>query len=379
MIMRLLIIAVLATSTVFAQTPIDKSASKKTRYLLGNLKRVSDLGVMFGHQDDQAYGVGWRNEDNRSDVLQTVGQYPAVHGWDLGKRLDHEMNIDSVNFENMRKWIMAAYKRGGVNTVSWHLDNLTSGGDSWDRTSSVSDILPGGSKHSDFNNQLDLLADFFKSVSKAPIVFRPWHEHNGSWFWWGKNNCTEQEYIQLYRYTVTYLRDQKKVHNLLYAFSPDRSAWNIDGNDAKTNYFYGYPGDDYVDVIGLDDYADVGRLGGPHSAQEQADYYEKALILISEIADEKDKVAALTETGLEGITNPKWFTEVLYKPIQENTRDIRLAWVLVWRNSTTKHHYAPYPGHPSVPDFVEFESIHQTIFEKDLKKLMYKKPLKNLK
>jgi mannan endo-1,4-beta-mannosidase len=358
---------------VLGQEPIDKGATKKTRFLLHTLHSMAENGVMFGHQDDQAYGVGWRAEDGRSDVLETTGQYPAVHGWDLGKDLNSEMNIDSVNYDNMKRWIKEAYKRGGINTFSFHMDNLTSGGSSWDKMPSVVDILPGGDKHQAFNEQLDLLADFIMDCKNIPMVFRPWHEHNGDWFWWGKGNCTEEEYIQLFRYTVDYLKDTKGIHQLLYAFSPDRSRLPLDENQKQT-YLYGYPGDDYVDIIGIDNYGDVGRNKNmPVETQKQN--LIASLKLITEVAEEKNKVAALTETGLESVTKTDWYTDLVLNPLKENKDEVKIAWILVWRNSNLKnHYYAPYPGHPAAEDFRKFEKDDFTIFEADLSKRTYKKP-----
>ncbi len=125
----------------------------KTQNLLTNLHAISK-GFMFGHQDDQAYGVGWKAEEGRSDVKETAGSFSAVHGWDVGSRLDRESNLDDIRFSNMKTWIKKAYKMGTINTLSWHLDNLTTGINSWDKTSSVADILPGGSKHAEFVEQL---------------------------------------------------------------------------------------------------------------------------------------------------------------------------------------------------------------------------------
>ena len=365
-------IAMLLPFLSFAQTPVDSKATTKTKNLLTNLHTVADKGFMFGHQDDQAYGVGWHADEGESDVKAVVGKFPAVHGWDLGKDLTSDMNIDSVNYENMKSWIKATYKRGGLNSFSFHMDNLTTGGDSWDKSPSVADILPGGSKHSAFNEQLDLLAAFVKDCKKAPMVFRPWHEHNGNWFWWGKGNCTEEEYIALFRYTVDYLKNEKKIHNLLYAFSPDGSRWPLN-DEAEQTYLYGYPGDDYVDIIGLDDYEHVGR-NKSIPVEEQKKHLVGRLKIITKIAEERGKVAALTETGLESVANTTWFTDVILNPIKENQDEIKIAWLLVWRNSNLNdyHYYAPYPGHSSVPDFKTFEQDQFTYFESDLSNL-YKK------
>ncbi len=353
----------------YGQAPIDDAATRKTRNLLTNLHLIAQKGFMFGHQDDQAYGVGWNAEKDRSDVKETVGTFPAVHGWDVGSRLDRDSNLDHVKFDNMRQWVKTAYKMGAINTFSWHLDNLTTGSNSWDKTPSVPDLLPGGDKHEEFVQQLDLLADLFNSFqsgwSKIPVVFRPWHEHNGDWFWWGKGNVSEKDYITLFRFTVDYLKNEKGLHHLLYAFSPDRSRWKLD-TLAEQNYFWGYPGDDYVDILGLDNYGDVGRAGGSDTPEQQAAYFVESLKWITQIAQEKGKVAALTETGLEGVTRSDWFTQVILNPVKSRSEEIAIAWVLVWRNANDTHHYAPYPGHPSVPDFTVFEADTMTFFAKNL-------------
>ncbi len=203
------------------------------------------------------------------------------------------------------------------------------------------------------------------TFTRIPIVFRPWHEHNGDWFWWGKGNCTEAEYIALFQFTVDYLKNEKNIHHLLYAFSPDRSRLRLD-TIPEQNYLYGYPGDEYVDIIGIDNYGDVGRIGGPNTPEQQQENFIQSLKLITKIAREKGKVAALTETGLEGVTKPDWFTEIILNPIKANDQEIDIAWVLVWRNANTTHHYAPYAGHPSVPDFQKFDEDPLTYFEKEM-------------
>ena len=99
---------------------------------------------------------------------------------------------------------------------------------------------------------LDKIAFFMQSLEGThgeliPVIFRPFHELNGSWFWWGKNHCTPEELKKAYRFTVTYLRDEKKVHNLLYAFNTDRFS-------SEEEYMERYPGDEWVDVLGFDIY-----------------------------------------------------------------------------------------------------------------------------
>ena len=64
--------------------PSDKNATTETIALYNNLKKLMNEGFMFGHQDDLAYGVGWKYENGRSDIKDVTGDYPAVTGWELG-------------------------------------------------------------------------------------------------------------------------------------------------------------------------------------------------------------------------------------------------------------------------------------------------------
>ena len=120
----------------------------------------------------------------------------------------------------MRQLMIDAYKKGGIITVSWHANNPTSNGDSWDKTSTVSNIIKGGKHHDKYQLWVKRVADFLKSVEinnqPIPVVFRPFHEMNGSWFWWGAQHCTTGEYKALYRETFQF-RDFEtltvSVHN----------------------------------------------------------------------------------------------------------------------------------------------------------------------
>lgn len=346
---------------------IDDDATAETKVLYQNLFRIAEKGFMFGHEDTDAYGIDWWAKRRKSDVKEVTGAYPAVHGWDLGN-IDRKFNIDTVDFKKMRKWIKATYKRGGINTISWHIPNMVTGTDSWDKTPAVHAILPHGEKHQDFLKQLDLVASFLKACkvrsTYIPIIFRPWHEHNGDWFWWGKGNAAEEDYIALWRFTIDYLKNEKGIHHLIYAFSPDRSRMDLE--NAVGSYLYGYPGDEYVDILGLDNYWDVGHAYNNSDKESQKQHFVKSLQVLTDLAKEKGKVAALTETGSAGITNPQWFTEVILNPIKENRETIDIAWMLVWRNRFANDAMAPYPDHPASKDFKEFEKDPFTIFEDDL-------------
>ena len=190
------------------------------------------------------------------------------------------------------------------------------------------------------------------------MIFRPYHEFDGDWFWWGRAHCTIDEFKTLWRFTVSYLRDSIHVHNFIYAFSPDNRFIT------EEQFLARYPGDDWVDMVGMDNYGDWGRDG-----RYDLDAGIKKLKIVSDYAQKAGKLAAFTETGLESIPNTTWWTETLLKSLKKER--LKLTYVLVWRNDTKSptHYYAPFPGHISEKDFIAFYNDPYTLFEKDLKNI----------
>ena len=341
-----------------------KTLTPETQNLLKNLKIISKKGFMFGHQDDPLYGIGWEGDDGRSDVKSVVGDYPAVMGFDLGRiELGNEKNIDNVSFEKIRQEIVRQYQRGGMITMSWHVNNPLTNGDAWDvknGENTVASVLPGGQNHDKFLCWLQNAADFFNSLktgdgTKIPIVFRPWHEHTGSWFWWGKDLCSPEEYKQLWKMTVDFMQG-KGVNNLIYTYSPD-----IQGPGQI--YMERYPGDEYVDILGLDGYHRDNEAG----IESFQNSLNTILSFMTEEGEKRNKPIALTETGLEAIPIANWWTGVLLPIIEKYP----ISYVMVWRNARERdnHFYAPYPGQKSAADFIKFYRHPKTFFCKDIPNL----------
>nr|WP_199000430.1 glycosyl hydrolase [Flavobacterium sp. ASV13] len=365
----LLFVCTIAGHFLFAQ--IDKKATKETKALYENLKKVSKKHILFGHQHALEYGHGWTNEENRSDVKSVTGSHPAVIGIDFSGLSGHSKNEIEKTAAILKKNVVATYERGGVTTVSWHFMNpVSSENFYWKDTTSVaamSLIKKGGSHHEQYKEILKTIADFAHSVKAkdgtlAPMIFRPFHEFDGDWFWWGKSHTSREDFIAVWQFTITYLRDILGVHNFIYAFSPDVRF------NSENEYLERYPGDDYVDMFGMDDYGDFGRDG-----KYDLNAATKRLKIISDLAIKKKKLAALTETGLESIPNKTWWTEALLKVLK--SENLELAYVLVWRNDATSptHYYAPFPGQVSVPDFIKFYDDPYTLFENDLKGIYTKR------
>lgn len=349
--------------------PIDKNATAETKALFQNLKRLSENHTLFGHQSATEYGRGWSNEEDRSDVKSVCGSHPAVIGVEMSGLSGRSVEEIEKEKGRLKKIVVDMYNRGGVTTLSWHFVNpVSDGGFYWKEGVSkpaVKYLIPGGEAHDKYKEILKTIADWSLSLKGAdgklaPVIFRPYHEFDGGWFWWGKPHCTEKEFVSLWKFTVSYLRDSLGVHNFIYAFSPDNKF------TSEKEFLERFPGKKWVDMVGMDNYGDMGR------DKYDLETASEKLKIISDFARKSGKLAAFTETGLESIPNPEWWTGTLLKVMQ--MYPMNLCYVLVWRNDmkSPTHYYAPVPGHSSVPDFMKFYNDPYTLFLNDLKDI-YKK------
>lgn len=355
-----------------ADDPIAESGrTQRTENLLAHLHAISANGYLIGHQDDPVYGVGWVGDSCRSDVKSVCGDFPAVIGFDLGHlELGDSVNLDGVPFDRMRDEIIRHFDRGGMVTLSWHLDNPLTGGSAWVKPDSLTDqekqtvasVLEGGECHEKFLGWLDTLASFLNSLEtpygvKVPVLLRPWHEHTGSWFWWGQNLCTTEQYKALWKLTVDQLK-QRGVNNVLYAYSP-----GTEFNGDASKYLERWPGDEIVDVIGFDSYC-TNNAEDTVAINNYASSLDLNLKALCDIAKQHNVVPALTETGMESLGKADWWTSTLMPVLNKYP----IAYVLLWRNAHNKpgHFYMPYPGQKTVSDFVKFYNDKRTLFVKDV-------------
>ena len=335
-------------------TSIQEKDASGANPLLRDLLSVRGKGILFGHQDDLAYGVDWHYEAGGSDVKRVAGDFPALFGWELGGLERGDLNnLDSVPFDRMRSLAIMADSLGGINTFSWHPYEVIEGKNSWTRDADiVKHILPGSDYHEAFKSQLDLVSDFLKSIkrkdgSQVPFIFRPWHEMDGSWFWWGSEQCTPEEFKELFAFTISYLREEKGIDKMLVAYSPDRNF------NTSEEYLTWYPGDQYVEIMGMDNYHDLKQENG------HLDAIKKLHIVIDE-AKGRNKLAAFTETGLENVPDTTWYPGKLGAVLADSRVQSEVSYVMVWRNDPKVHFFFPYPGHPAADgarDLLQKENI----------------------
>ena len=352
------ILCFMSISPVMAQDNCQKQCKcTPAQSLIHRLTDLSKKGYMFGHQDDPMYGLSWHWDENRSDIKELVGDYPAIMGFDLGGiEMCDEKNLDSVPFDRIRKEIQNHYKRGGIITISWHPRNPLTGGTSWDVTSDkvVKSVLPGGKNYDLFKLWMQRVGNYMKTLvtdkgEKIPIIFRPWHENNGSWFWWGQKLCTDEEYRALWNQLQDYL-NYEGFDNLVWSYSP-----NLDGNYNDSTYMKRYPGNDRVTIIGEDAY----QWG------TEADFVKQLtddLTFLSDFSKKNGKFFALTECGYKNIPDATWWTRV-FQPILEK---FDILYLLPWRNDP-KEYFTPDKNQQSANDFKKFIESPKLMMLKDIK------------
>jgi mannan endo-1,4-beta-mannosidase len=321
--------------------------------------------ILIGQQNAFNEGRGWRHNNNdlgsplKSDMQEVAGVHPAVYGVDFNE-------IGHWNEDFIKERIELVVQAKGIFTLSWHMKAWVKDGrgdeSSKDTTTKVTArILPGGDHHEKYKLELDRLVTFMKSISHIPVIFRPFHEHNGYWFWWGQLKTSEKEYIALWRMTIDYLRE-KGVHNMLLAYSPAEGA-------IYANYLDRYPGDDYVDIFGIDMYfrsklSDLFEHGNVSPLYR----WKRSTINLLKLASARKKIPALTEFGQEGVTYNKFWTDYMSWPMErdgmlqyinyEDLPELGYAYAMLWRNdiSDPKHYYGPIPNHKNNKNFMEMLS-----------------------
>ncbi len=346
------------------QSCCAKSQETPAKQLMDRLAKLKQKGIMVGHQDDPVYGTTWKWDEGKSDVLLTVGDYPAVMGFDLGKlELDSKENLDGVPFDRMKKEICAQYKRGGIVTLSWHPWNPVNGENAWNfEGEAVKKILTDKKIQQKFDGWLAKVANFIKTLKTddgetVPVIFRPWHEMNGNWFWWCANVCTPAEYNLLYTKTYAAMKSAG-CDNIVWAWSP-----NLGSEKTVEKFLERYPGDSFVDLIGVDIYE------FDNNDQTYETKLKETLDVMMEASKKTGKIAALTETGCRGIAGKTdWFSKVLYPVLSKYD----LSYVLFWRNAwdNPKEAYLPGVGDKdAIKDFKKFKKQKGIMFAKEAAKV----------
>jgi len=337
--------------------PVSPMASIQTINVLNHLSTIGASNQFaFGQEFPLSFQLNELSYDlNTSDCKDVSGDHPAVFGIDPHYMLYRTTAQRQLHIDEAKK----AYENGAIVTFDFHqrspadkkiyYNEITTDTDKSLMYDVVNDL--NGAREWYFS-EMDEILDIINNELGFTVTFRLLHEMNGSWFWWGTQtaNHSPELYVTLYRMTVDYLKD--RTGNILFAWSPNV---NLD-----QSY---YPGDDYVDVVGIDYYV---------PSKEQL---KDALINLTSFAEQHNKVAAFTETGEQQYhsNNPDFWTDNILSVIEEGGEEIKIAWVLSWFNapwdSSQDNLFIPNEQSPQgvKEDFNAFKNSDKTLFMEDIK------------
>jgi mannan endo-1,4-beta-mannosidase len=236
--------AILFPLSAAAGQPANPNANAASRAILEyflSLNGRTNGQILSGQFSNFGDGASVRIMER---VHEQTGHWPAILGVDYA-----DFGRGSLTCAVPDQAALTYWKQGGLVTISAHLYNPANpkGGGLRDKGVDLNDLLePGTETHVRWMQELDLIAEGLEQLRKEGVVvlWRPFHEMNGDWFWWcGKN---PDSFIKVWRHMFDYFSKTKGLDNLLWVYSP---------NHGKNTTAY-YAGDAYVDLVGLDAYTD---------------------------------------------------------------------------------------------------------------------------
>ena len=280
------IMVLFSASGVFAVAPIDPSATPEAKGLLNYIYSVYGKQMLTAQMH-----VGW-GDDDVAYVNTTTGKYPAIMGIDF-------INEDQTASEVTKA--IAYWKAGGLITAMYH-EGAPTVGDGYDNSKATQPnfaniFVTGTAENTAMLSDWDRIAGHLKTLqdAKVAVIWRPFHECSGGWFWWDKSGGAS--FVKLWQYLFTYMTKTKGIHNCLwflgYCGSP-KSDYN--------------PGAGWYDMLGGDTYGSSGPFASLYNT-------------VKGLAPSPTMPIALHECG----TPPD--------PSAAQSQNCMWAWFMVWDGS----------------------------------------------
>ncbi len=261
-------------------TPVNPHLQPEARRLLAYLAAIEGKAILTGQH------TLTREQEELNVILRETGKLPAICGFEL---LAYSPNIhlegaseacvtEVMNNRDTLKLAMDWGKRGGIVTFTWHWFSPLGGRDKsfYTKNTSFDPVLAlqsGTPEHQAFLYDLDHMAKLLQPFCDAhiPILWRPFHESEGDWFWWGSKGVDIAR--ELYRFMFRRYTQHHHLDNLIW-------VWNNPRPD-------GYVGDDACDIITRDQYPSA------HAHGAFKDKYDELKTVTA-----ADKGIAIAETGI---------------------------------------------------------------------------------
>jgi len=332
---------------------VDTDLTAKTKALHSNLKAIEQSNnFLFGQEffNSFRFNSGSAHGDETfSDAKDITGSHPAVLGSDFHYYLEKNATERGYHTDAVKY----AFQQGYVITFDWHVS--ARGTSSYQCSGSPTNLaknIANGNTNGDrdwFLGELDKVIDIINkdlvvNGDTIPIVFRPLHEMNGGWFWWGAcSGLTAAEYKSLYQLTANYIKE--RTRSVLFCWSPNTPF--------VESY---YPGDDYVDVVGVDLY------------EATTTSLRTELGKVVDFANTHNKIAIFSETGdrnSDATAAVYWKNVVLPGILNDPSgKSRKIAWALTWINSSWSEPYVAHAGSSGTvkQSFIDFKNSPNVLF-----------------
>lgn len=243
----ILAIACILTTAISAKTKLcNPKASKEAKALYKKLQQIHKEGKMLSGQMWAPWGI-----DEIEKVKEITGKYPAVRGHDLIHDRSNQREI-----ELMTDW----HRRGGIVTLMWHWGAPTKG-EGYEQSKMTIDVakclIDGTEENKAMWNDLKRVADWLTILrdEKVPVLWRPMHEFDGKWFWYGKGGG--KNFVKLWETMYNYFTKERKLNNLIWVLP---HSGNIDTTYMVSTKFF--------DIAGPDTYSEKAQQGLYYKTEE---------------------------------------------------------------------------------------------------------------
>ena len=219
---------------------------------------IENQRVIVGQQCSESADVALNYKISFQSLYESTGKHPALLGLEYGY-------FANANLPANNQYAIAHWKKGGLVTISWHADNPFKEGynvrfDSAQEKKSINlrSLLknaPDSTAKTSYRAELRRIAGALKQLKDAGVIvlWRPFHEVNGNWFWWGVNDWkkpnNQEDFAALWKDMRETFTTDFGLDNLLWVYSPSSSKGH-----ALPPLEAMFPGAPYVDIVAVDSY-----------------------------------------------------------------------------------------------------------------------------
>ena len=250
-------ITLILFQTVSGQQTVNPNASPEARAVLNYLYEIGGKQTLSGNHNYNAHPDQYTKE-----VQQITGKTPVIWGSDFAFRTNKDQN--TRNRPGMIEEAEKQWNNGSIITLMWHAvrpiddDNEVA---IWEKSiqGELTDeewnefLTPGTTLNKKWLGQIDEIAEYLKILrdKNIPVLWRPYHEMNGKWFWWGYKKGPEG-FVKLWKSMYDRYTNYHHLDNLIW-------VWNSNAprdreNDTAFAYSDFFPGLEYVDILAADVY-----------------------------------------------------------------------------------------------------------------------------